>query len=101
VVKVKIKLLFYFILLTLSLPSTAKPNIQVKHQRNTKNLAEIQVINQTSKALICYVAIDGQKIKFKLQPKQFSKWYQATEPSFNYKSFSTWCDYLFLYPKYQ
>ncbi len=95
------KFLLCFILLTISLTSIAKPKLLVKHQRNAENLAEIQVINQTTKALICYVAIDGHKIRFRLQPRQPSKWYRATDPRFNHKDFSTWCDYLSLYPKYQ
>jgi len=93
--------LLYFILLTVSFTSIAKPKFLVKHQRNEKNLAEIQIINQTTKALICYVAIDGHKIRFRLQPRQPSKWYRATDPSFNHKNFSTWCDYLSLHPQYQ
>jgi len=89
------------LLLAFSLTSIAKPKFLVKHQRNAKNLAEIQLINQTAKALICYVAIDGHKIRFRLQPRQPSKWYQATEPSFNHKNFSAWCDYLSLHPEFQ
>ncbi|MCW8832246.1 MAG: hypothetical protein OQK09_03870 [Colwellia sp.] len=97
----KIKFLLCFMLLTISFSSLAKPKFLVKHQRNTKNLAEIQIINQTTKALVCHVAIDGYKIRFRLQPRQPSKWFTATKPSFNYSNFSTWCDYLSLYPKYQ
>lgn len=93
--------LLYFILLTVSFTSLAKPKFLVKHQRNEKNLAEVQIVNQTNKALICYVAIDGYKIRFRLQPRQPSKWYQATDVRFNHTNFSTWCDYLSLYPQYQ
>lgn len=77
------------------------PKFMVKHQRNENNLAEVQVINQTTEALICYVAIDGHKIRFRLLPRQPSIWYRATDPRFNNNNFSTWCDYLSLYPKYQ
>ncbi len=72
----------------------------MQHQRNVNNLAEIQITNQTSKALICYVAIDGHKLYFRLQADQASQWYKATDIRFNYTSFSTWCDYLSLYPEY-
>ena len=37
------------------------PKVMVKHHRNDKNLAEIQVTNQKTEKLICYVAIDGYK----------------------------------------
>ena len=97
----KIKFILCLILLVLSFASIAKPKISLKYQRNAKNLAEIQVINQTTEALLCYVAIDGHKIKFKLRSRQSSKWYRATDPSFNHQSFSTWCDYLSLHPQFQ
>lgn len=88
-------------LLILSFSSQAKPKILIKHQRDANNLAEIKIINQTAKKLICYIAIDGHKIKFTLLPRQPSKWYRATDPSFSHQNFSTWCDYLSLHPKYQ
>jgi hypothetical protein len=79
----------------------ASPKVLVKHQRNTRNLAEVQVINQTIEMLICYAAIDGHKIFFRLPPRQPSQWYVATDERFNHTHFSTWCDYLSLHPKYQ
>lgn len=97
----KIKIFICFILLAVSSAINASPKIMVKHQRNAKNLAEIQIINQTGEKLICYVAIDGHKIFFRLPARQPSKWYVATDVRFNHKNFSTWCDYLSLHPKYQ
>lgn len=79
----------------------ASPKVQVKHHRNAQNLAEIQVTNQTIEKLICYVAIDGHKIYFRLPARQPSKWYVATDKRFNHTHFSTWCDYISLHPKYQ
>ena len=96
-----IKPIIYFILFIFSTSVNAMPKILVQHQRNTENLAEIQITNQTDKALLCYVAIDGYKQRFKLQARQPSQWYRATDPRFNYHNFSTWCDYLSLYPQYQ
>ena len=93
-----------FILLIASFAINAAPKTLVKHRHTTNSLvqfAEIQIINQTSEALICHIAIDGHKIKFRLEPRQSSKWYRATDSRFNHKSFSTWCDYLSLHPKYQ
>ncbi len=95
-----IKIFLYFILLVFSTSVIAMPKIVVNYQRNAKNLAEIQVTNQTIKKLICYVAIDGHKKYFRLQPKQSSQWYKATDTRLNYNNFSTWCDYLSLHPKY-
>jgi len=79
----------------------AKPNISIKNQRSNENLAQIKITNNTTKALICHIAIDGHKIRFRLPPRLPSQWYQATDTRFNYTHFSTWCDYLSLYPQYQ
>jgi len=84
-----------------SISVSALPKFLVEHKRNAKNLTEIKITNQTIEALICYVAIDGYKVFFLLQPQQPSKWYKATDPRFNYNNFSSWCDYLSLYPEYQ
>lgn len=72
----------------------------VQHQRSINNLAEVQITNQTSKQLICYVAIDGHRLYFRLLANQPSQWYKATDPRFIYSNFSTWCDYLSLHPEY-
>jgi hypothetical protein len=97
----KIKIFLCFILLTLHTVVHASPKVLVKHHRNANNLAEIQIINQTIYKLICYVAIDGHKIHFRLPAKQPSKWYVATDTRYNHLNFSTWCDYISLHPKYQ
>jgi len=86
--------------LVLSTSVSARPKILVQHQRSVKNFAEIKVTNQTIDALICYVAIDGHKIYFRLQARQPSQWYKATDTRLNSSNFSTWCDYLYLHPKY-
>ncbi len=95
------KTVIYLIILVFSASVVARPKISVQHKRNAENLAEVQVTNQTAKALICYVAIDGYKIFFRLQPRQPSKWYKATDPRFNHKHFSVWCDPLSLHPEHQ
>ena len=97
----QIKLFICFILLTINTMAYASPKIMVKHQRNIKNLAEVQIANQTNKKLICYIAIDGHKIYFHLPARQPSNWYKATDERFNHTNFSTWCDYLSLHPRYQ
>lgn len=88
-------------LLVFSISLSAQPKFLVQHQRSVKNLAEIQVTNKTNEALICYVAIDGHKIYFRLQAMQPSQWYKATDTRFSNNNFSTWCDYLSLHPKYK
>jgi len=98
---VAIKILAFFIALLLSTSALAMPKINVKHQRNIKDFAEIQVSNATMENLICYVAIDGYKIFFRLKAIETSKWYTATDKRFNHTNFSVWCDYLKLHPKYQ
>ncbi len=93
--------LYSLCLLVLCTKVFAMPKITIKHQRTVDNFAQIQVKNETKEKLICHVAIDGHKIKFRLMPFQPSIWYKATDVRFNHKNFSVWCDYLSLHPKYQ
>jgi len=95
------KTLAFFILLSLATSVLAMPKVTVKHQRNIKGFAEIQVTNATMENLICHVAIDGHKVLFRLKAIGSSKWYTATDKRFNHTNFSVWCDYLKLHPKYQ
>ncbi|WP_019029336.1 hypothetical protein [Colwellia piezophila] len=95
------KIFAFFMVLLFSLNSLAMPKIAVKHQRNIKGFAEIQVSNATMENLICHVAIDGHKILFRLKAIEVSKWYVATDIRFNHTHFSVWCDYLKLHPNYQ
>ncbi len=97
----KIKVFMFFMLLAINIPLHAAPKITVKHNRNAQDLAMIQITNQTIKNLVCYVAIDGHKIYFRLPARLQSKWYSATDTQFTHMNFSTWCDYLSLHPKYQ
>ena len=96
-----VKLFVYCMFLAYSTLVSARPKILVQHQRSLDNLAKIQVTNQTVETLICYVAIDGHKIYFRLQAQQPSQWYKATDIRLNHSNFSTWCDYLYLHPKYK
>lgn len=81
----------------LSFSLAAKPTISTMHGKNLAGFARIKVINETTKNLRCYVAIDGKKIKFRLTPRASSKWYAATDKRFNYTHFKTWCDFAELY----
>lgn len=91
----------YFIILLTAFTTVAMPKITITNQRTVKGFAQIQVSNTTMKKLICHVAIDGRKVKFRLMPLQPSQWYTATDKRFNHQNFSVWCDYLALHPKYQ
>lgn len=76
------------------------PDIRVEYGKTLEGMVRIKVINETNRDLACYVGIDGRKIKFRLPRHNHSKWYKATDRRFNYKSFSTWCDYIEQHPEY-
>lgn len=92
-----VKIFCYLMIVLLSFNAFSGPKTTVKHQRNADGFAQIQVINGSMEKLICHVAIDGHKIKFRLMPLQPSQWFTATDTRFNHKSFSVWCDYLDLH----
>ena len=79
----------------------AKPRTRNEYDVNNENFARVKVFNETREALLCYVSIDGYKIRFRLSPRGQSIWYKATDTRFNYTDFHTWCDYLSNYPQFQ
>ena len=95
------KISICLILLLITSIAVAMPKITVSHQRTVKGFAQIQVSNSTMEQLLCHVAIDGYKVKFRLMPLQSSQWYTATDKRFNHKNFSVWCDYLDMHPDFQ
>jgi hypothetical protein len=78
----------------------AKPKTKTTYSRNLDGFAQARIKNNTTESLACYVAIDGYKIKFRLPALRQSKWYTATSKNYTYRNFSTWCDFLSLYPEY-
>lgn len=92
-----IGLLYFFIAVDVS----AKPKYKSFFGYSLQGFARVQVKNETSTDLACWVAIDGHKIKFRLPALNTSQWYTATDKRFNYQNFSTWCDYIDLHPEYQ
>lgn len=78
----------------------AKPKTKTIYGRSLDGFARVKIKNNTTESLACYVAIDGFKIKFRLLALRESKWYTATDKLFNYRNFSTWCDFLALHPDY-
>lgn len=79
----------------------AKPKYKSFFGHSLEGFARVQVKNETSKDLACWVAIDGHKIKFRLPALNMSQWYTTNDKRFNYQNFSTWCDYIDLHPEYQ
>lgn len=79
----------------------ASPKITVTFGESLDGFARIKVRNETFIPLACYVAIDGHKVKFQLSAKASSTWITSTDKRFNYKNFSTWCDYLEIHPQYK
>ncbi len=96
-----IKLFALITALLFSVSALSMPKITVKHQHNAKGFAQVQVSNDTMENLICHVAIDGNKVLFRLKAIEYSKWFTATDIRYNHSNFSIWCDYLKLHPKYQ
>jgi len=95
-----IKIYFYIVMLTFSPVILALPKVTVSFG-DSNGFARIKIKNETFEPLACYVAIDGHKVKFKLQGQSSSRWISATDKRFNYQNFSTWCDYLELHPNYK
>jgi len=78
----------------------AKPKTKTIYGRSLDGFPRVKIKNNTTESLACYVAVDGYKVKFRLQALRESKWYTATDKRFNYRNFSTWCDFLTLHPEY-
>jgi hypothetical protein len=95
-----ITLFFAVLILLLTNIVHAKPKTKTIYSRNLDGFAQVKIKNNTTESLACYVAIDGYKIKFRLQALRESKWYTATDKRFQYRSFNSWCDFLTLYPEY-
>jgi hypothetical protein len=97
----KLKFAFTLLLVFFATSSQATVKIAIIHGKTEEGIAKIRIKNETNIALACYIAIDGQKVNFHIAPFLSSKWYQAADSGFNYRHFSTWCDYLSLYPEYK
>lgn len=65
--------------LLFSFSALSMPKIAVKHQRNAKGFAQVQVSNSTMENLICHVANDGNKVLFRLKAIEYSRWFTATD----------------------
>ncbi|MEW6984214.1 hypothetical protein AAD001_16285 [Colwelliaceae bacterium 6471] len=93
-----------FLILVIALQSfycLAMPRITVENDRTIEGYAKIRIKNETARELACHIAIDGFKIKFRLLPRQPSKWHKAADKRFKHTDFSVWCDYIELYPEHK
>jgi len=96
----KFILYFFAALMIFSPESMALPKVTVSFDESLDGFARVKIKNETFVPLACFVAIDGHKIKFQLRAKSTSRWITSTDKRFNYRNFSTWCDYLEIHPKY-
>lgn len=85
----------------ISFATHALPKIHVEHRTNGQDIPSVKVTNKTALTLACYVAVDGYKKRFILQPYNASSWFSATDNSYNHTQFSTWCDSLEFHPEYE
>lgn len=100
----KLSLTYCIIILLLgsfSFDTLALPKVRIDHGKNPQGIPRVSIYNETSLTLACYVAIDGYKKKFVLQPFNSSRWYSATSNLYNHSHFSTWCDSLEFHPEYK
>lgn len=96
----KVQQYVLLLLCFMSLNAHTRPNTKTVFDVTHDNYTRAQTTNNTAETLVCYMAIDGYKIKYILRPYQRSKWYKATDTRFDYKDFSSWCDYSENHPNY-
>jgi hypothetical protein len=92
---------FCTVLLIISPISWGLPKVVVAYNKTTAGITQVRIENKTAGILACFVAIDGFKTKFQLRARARTQWISATDTRFNYRNFSTWCDYLDIHPKYK
>ena len=92
---------FFTTLIIISPITMALPKVTVSFDESLDGFARVKIQNETFEPLACFVAIDGHKAKFQLLAKSSSRWFSATDKRFNYRNFSTWCDYLDVHPAYK
>ena len=79
----------------------ARPKTKTIHGYSLDGFARVKVKNLTTTDLACWVAIDGQKTKFRLPALNESQWDTTNDKRYTYANISTWCDYIDLHPEYQ
>jgi len=89
------------VLILFSSTVISMPKITVNKRVNQEGYLVVTVKNNTQEPLACYVAINGQKIRFKLISLATSKPYKTTSKAQDHTDISTWCDYLEFHPRYK
>lgn len=92
---------FFIFLFFCSLSVIAKPKIKIKYGYTLDGFARIQVKNETTTELACWVAIDGFKRKFRLPALTNSLWIETNDKRYTYADLKTWCDYIEFHPSYK
>lgn len=96
---------YTFLIIILSglfpLNTYALPKVSITHDKTAQGISRIQITNDTTLTLACYIAIDGYKRKFILTPLQSSKWYTAINDRYDHTSFRPWCDSIEFHPEYE
>lgn len=92
---------FCIFLLIVSLTTWGRPRTTVTFNINPAGYTQVKIKNETLESLACFVAIDGFKKKFQIRARSSSQWITAADIHFNYRHFSTWCDYLDVHPEYK
>jgi hypothetical protein len=77
------------------------PKITVTFGESSNGFSQVKIKNETEESLACFVAIDSYKAKFWLRMRSTSNWITTTDTRYTYRGFSTWCDYLGVYPNYK
>jgi len=98
------KLIIYclgILLFVISFIVESKPKTKISYGYSLDGFARIQVKNETTENLACWIAIDGYKKKFRLPAMSTSQWITTNNKRYTYASFSTWCDYIDLHPEYK
>ncbi len=96
-----LRIIFTLSLVIASFSAVSKPKTKVTYGYSPEGYAQVQIQNESAKQLACWVAINGFKKKFRLSPATTSQWIKASDKSFDYTSFSTWCDDIEFYPRYK
>lgn len=100
-IMIKIGKVFFMCLSFFCLTVDALPKTSIQHGTDAQGIPRVKMTNETNLTLACYVAIDGYKKKFVLNPFKSSIWFAATSNLYNHSHFSTWCDSLAFYPNYE
>jgi hypothetical protein len=82
--------IFFVFFGIISFSINALPKIHVEHKTNGQGVPSVKVTNKTALTLACYVAIDGYKKRFILQPFNSSKRFSASSNLYDHTNFSTW-----------